>query len=410
MTVMLTIKAMSSLTESGESTLAMPEVKLISEETISGRKVVRYEHGSLDQWKYATPQRDYYYVVHPKTPLAGKASLRVILHSAGGTGQSEMVPNLPPARAHIIQAYVDESSYGLWLDCSSNRSVDWLWGYQSILDMPARYKIELCPTENRLLATVKWVRRTFPIDPNRVYLSGVSMGGCGSLGLGMSHGDIFAAISVDVPASPDHALFRLRNGKHPDPPPVFNFSSQNDKWSKDQEQLLAYCQTNRCAMAFAWGPFGHTSDASEFNAAVYEFPWLSIRKDEAYPVFTGASTDNVYPGFQNLAVPDQQGQINGYFRWKNLTDIAKSFVMELRLVKQPELKRPIELPVLAVTDVTLRRLQQFHVQPGKTYRWRMVADNQPRQSGQVQTDADGRLTITKVKITDAPWKLTIEPD
>ena len=394
-----------------ERGLAMPEVKLINEGTISGRKVVRYEHVSGEQWGYATPQRDYFHVEHPTVPPNGKAALRVILHSAGGNGQSEMGPNITTNRAHVIQAYVGEDSYGLWLDCGGNRQVDWWWGYHSILNMPGRYKTELCPTEKRMLATVQWVMRTFPVDPNRVYLSGISMGGSGSLGLGMSHGDIFAAISVAVPAHADHGLYRMGNSQHADPPPIFNFSSQNDGWSKGEEQLIAYCQTNRYAMAFAWGPFGHTYDASKFNAAVYEFPWLAIRKDEAYPVFTGTSTDNTFPGCGNLKAPDQQGQINGYFRWKNITDTPRSFVMELRLVKQTELKRPIETPALATADVTLRRLQQFHVQPGKTYQWQMVTDNQrPIQSGTVTTDADGLLTIRQLKITDTPGQLQIAPN
>ncbi len=396
--------------EAGETASAMPKVELIKEETISERKLVRYEHGSLAEWKYATPQRDYFYVEHPKKPLGGKAPLRVVLHSAGGGGQSEMAQNLTPARAHIIQAYVDYSSYGLFLDCRANQPVDWWWGHHSILKMPDLYTKELCPTEKRLLATVKWAMRTFPIDPNRVYLSGISMGGSGSLGLGMCHGDVFAAISVDVPAGADHALFRLRNGEHPDAPPVFNFSAQNDRWSKGQEQLIAYCQTNRHALAIAWGPFGHTSDASVFDAGVYEFPWLSIRKDEAYPVFTGASTDNNYPGFQNVTAPDQKGQINGYFRWKNITDTAGSFAMELRLEKKTELHKPAEPPVSATADVTLRRLQRFEVHPGKSYRWRFVAGETPAQSGIVSAAGDRLLTIPKLKIADTPGQLELTPN
>ena len=47
-----------------ERGLAMPEVKLINEGTISGRKVVRYEHVSGEQWGYATPQRDYFHFEH----------------------------------------------------------------------------------------------------------------------------------------------------------------------------------------------------------------------------------------------------------------------------------------------------------------------------------------------------------
>ena len=62
---------------------------------------------------------------------------------------------------------------------------------------------------------------------------------------------------------------------------VFDFSSQNDKWSKGQEEFVTFCRTNRYALTFAWGPFGHTADNSKFHPAVVEFPWFAIRKDEA---------------------------------------------------------------------------------------------------------------------------------
>jgi len=385
----------------------LPEAKTVKETTIEGRKVVRYEHDSVKTWGYAAPQKDYFYVVHPKGDVAGKAPLRVVLHSAGHSGDKV----LADAFKHHgwTHYYAGERFYAVYLDCRKNRG-DWWWGYHAIKRSPDAYRNKLCPTEKRVLSTVEWVIRKHNIDRNRVYLSGISMGGSGSLGIGLTRGDVFAAISVAVPAGVEHMKHRLAGGKHPDPPPLVNCSSHIDGWSRGQEDLLAYCRKNKYPVIFAWGLFGHRSDVSAAGPAVHEFPWLSIRKNEAYPVFTGASTDDRYPGHKNKTDGDQKGQINGYFRWKNITDTPKSFVMELRLVVKKELTKPIETPRQAVADLTLRRMQRFSVAKGKTCKWRMERDGKVVQSGKIQAGADGLLTIPKVKITDAAARLGLEAD
>ena len=65
------------------------------------------------------------------------------------------------------------------------------------------------PVEKRVIDTVKWVSDNYDIDPNRVYLSGNSMGGSGALGIGLRHGNIFAAIKANVPAGIEHADQRM---------------------------------------------------------------------------------------------------------------------------------------------------------------------------------------------------------
>ncbi len=379
--------------------LPMPKVEPCEERTIAGRKTVRYEHESLEAWKYPKPQRNYFFVVHPKVPPKGKVPLRVFLHSAGGSGESEMNFNIERMR--------NDDFYAVCLDCRGNQETNWWWGYHSIKGDPKSFENELYATEKRVLATVAWVASKFNIDTNRIYLSGVSMGGSGSLGIGLRRGDLFAAISVTVPAGADHALFRMDGTQYPDPPPLFNFSAQNDNWSKGQSQLIDYCQKQRYPLAFAWGPLGHINDRTKFNATVAEFPWLSIRKNEAYPVFTSASSDNVYPGFQNLTAIDQNGQINGCFRWKNLTDTADQFAMELRLVRKEELENPVETPNQAEVDVTLRRLQCFLVKPGQNYQWRMTQNGQILRSGKTQADDKGVLTIPRIQVSATPSRLEV---
>ena len=67
---------------------------------------------------------------------------------------------------------------------------------------------ETMPVEKRVIDSVRWAIKRFRIDPERVYLSGNSMGGSGTLGIGMRHGDIFAAIKaadVSEPPRPNRA-------------------------------------------------------------------------------------------------------------------------------------------------------------------------------------------------------------
>jgi pimeloyl-ACP methyl ester carboxylesterase len=369
-----------------------------------GRTVYRYEHESRDDWGYEKPQKDWFNLVLTNTPVA-KASLLVVLHCAGAAGNGD--ERLPAACGpEDRNFYGDGSFYVLCLDCSTNKN-DWWWGYDEIGRKRDPYKDELCPLEERVLATIEWVIRTRNVDRNRVYLNGCSMGGSGSLGIGLNHGDIFAAVSVVVPAGTGHMKHRMASGKFPDPPPLFDISSHLDTMSNGHEELLTFFREKKYFLSFAWGPFGHTYNVSAANPAAYEFPWLAIRRNEAYPVFTRATTDNKFPALSNKIDPDQNGQINGYFRWKNIEDTPDAFAMELRLVKKDELKRSVETPRKSVADVTLRRLQKFAVVPGAECKWSLTLAENVLQSGSVKGEEGGLLTIPGVTITDTPACLRI---
>ena len=99
------------------------------------------------------------------------------------------------------------SFYALYVDCRANKG-DWWWGGMHARDANLKKQnsgVSTRPVEKRVIDTVKWVTDNYDIDPNRVYLSGNSMGGSGALGIGLRHGDIFAAIKANVPAGIEHA-------------------------------------------------------------------------------------------------------------------------------------------------------------------------------------------------------------
>jgi pimeloyl-ACP methyl ester carboxylesterase len=61
-------------------------------------------------------------------------------------------------------------------------------------------------TENDVLSVLADVKRRFHVDEDRVYLTGLSMGGGGTLELSLKHPDIWAAVAPVCPVMPEFAL------------------------------------------------------------------------------------------------------------------------------------------------------------------------------------------------------------
>lgn len=376
-----------------------------AEQSIEGRRVVRFEHMCLKPWGYTEPSRQYFYVVEPKK--SGNGPLLVCLHSAGGNpdkfenGRLEMPQNV----TNVAAAGDDFTG----LVVNSGIGAEWWWGSHEIDANQDKYPNKLTPVENRILATVEWAVQRYKIDRNRIYLRGISMGGSGTLGIGMAHGDIFAALLAGVPAGTNHAIYRLSHtasvpnqaGRVNDVPPVCVFFSQKDGWAKGMEAWLDLVHREKLQVVAAWGPWGHLNHYEMTDPAAYRFPWLSIRRDQAYPAFTNSSTDQKYPGLHSDA-PDQNGQINAYFRWTVLDDQPNRFAIELRLVRKQELTGDAQIPAEVIADVTPRRLQQFRIQPSQTLRWTLDQAGQSIGSGTVTADGRALVTIPRVKVAAKP--------
>jgi predicted peptidase len=63
----------------------------------------------------------------------------------------------------------------------------------------------------RVLATLKEVERDFRVDPDRVYLTGISMGGFGTWSLATSHPDLWAAIAPICGGGDPHSAAKIRH-------------------------------------------------------------------------------------------------------------------------------------------------------------------------------------------------------
>ncbi|MBR4751353.1 MAG: hypothetical protein IK077_06305 [Thermoguttaceae bacterium] len=391
--------------------------KLIEASVFNERQTELFEHGSLPRWGAKNPeQKDTFYVVFPKKGPAENRPLYVVLHSAGHSAKTALDCTSAVGNHDIYT--VPDDFYGLFVDCYANKDVDWWWGGrradESEINNENAEKAtsEYQPVEKRVFDEIAWAIDTFKIDSNRVYLCGNSMGGSGTLGLGLRNGHIFAAIKANVPAGVWQAYDRLQLGEEDapvgiaDPPICLDYSAPNDSWSVYHEVLFKGVETRKYSYIAYWGNYGHENNdekVAQYNDLFKTFDWTSIRKDEAYPVFTNASTDSDIPWPDKLENAPA-GQRGAYFRWKNKTDSPDKFEMELRLATAEELQSKIfNIPTVSIADVSIRRLQLFKIQPNEEIKWRFGT-----KSGVVQADKNGLVTIPELTTTDKPCALILE--
>lgn len=378
---------------------------------LKGRYVEWFCHNTEKEWGYEKDQSDSFAVIHPKEQKEGeKYPLYVVFHSAGHDLYSTFVCLCEEGNHDIYHS--PDFCYALILDCRANEK-DWWWGGADAhleLNLNAR-GTELSPVENRCIDTVKWVMDNYPINREKVYAVGNSMGGSGALGIGLNHGDIFTAIKANVPAGAYHAADRCDfDGKAadgfkiPDPPLVIDYSSPKDGWSDGHEVLYSGMKKKKFALMGFWGDYGHENNNERIaacNDLIHSFDIFSMNKSESYPVFTNASTDSIIP-WPDDRQNKNMGQVNGFFRWKNVEDTENRYAVSLNLLRQNEWQSRETFPTLSVADVTPRRLQEFRPVPGETYKY-SFGDI----SGEVKADVDGLITIEKLPVTDKDTLLVI---
>ena len=460
-----------------------------------GRKIERFVHGERKEWGYdnytflkslvfapddkrigaAKQTSAGFFLVAPKTaPTEGKAPLLVIMHGAGGTGYKYMANHFidkeainhkvsPSGRPRLRVFRTPTGFYGLYLNCTIG---EW-WGWARYSGKNPKKGHHDNPTAKRVLDTVKWVSENYPIDRDRIYLTGSSMGGCGTLGVGMPNGDVFAAVCAFTPAGTEYfvramgipdapisakpkkkktkqealaddagkgkktkvssAIYdhdvgprltawgkEVAQMKFADPPYLVTFSGTNDAWSRTQPALFTVAAAAKFPIVAGWGKTGHKSEPVAMAnkkpayAVALEFPWMEIRKNEAYPVFSDALINDpvpwITPGLQNV---DKAGQLNAYFRWKNLQDTAEKFAIDL-WIGQPDVDwKPKKYPTTTNATVTFRRLQKFKPVPGTVYKYEFSQNGKILKKGEITVDKYGLLTVPKITITQKKAKLTI---
>ncbi|MBQ4592357.1 MAG: prolyl oligopeptidase family serine peptidase [Clostridia bacterium] len=383
---------------------------------LTGRKLEWFHHKSLAEWGYTEEQTDTFAVLHPSEDCKAESyPLYVVFHSAGHDVYSTVACTWQKGNHDIYHAPTD--MFALYLDCRQHAN-DWWWGGNSAHDVigEGREGTEKQPVENRVVATIEWVMEHYPIDRNRVYAVGNSMGGSGALGIAMCRGDLFAAVKANVPAGVCHMTARCgldsdapeapEGFRLPDPPVLVDYSAQNDGWSKGHEILYRRMREKKYAVLGYWGMFGHENNNDRIRAVndlVHSFDLFRIRLNEAYPVFTNADCDDPLPWSDDGSIiHENAGQINSFFRWDKAVETETDVKIPLRLLTRDEWESRVDFPVRAKADVTLRRLQICRFEAGADVTWECGS-----QSGVVCVDENGLVTVPGVEIGTDPVTLIL---
>ncbi|MBO7483171.1 MAG: prolyl oligopeptidase family serine peptidase [Kiritimatiellae bacterium] len=424
----------------------------------AGRRALDwYRHAADPAWGGTTDATDRFSVAHPVDGPAAGRPLLVVLHwrGAGWPGKGvDMQTALADEKGSVFSA--PDGFFILTLDDIRNYHVlfnrthdDYWWGATPSYAGPTREDVprllnRATPCERRVMDCVEWTIRRYAIDRARVYLCGNSMGGQAAYAIGLAHGDVFAAINANVPATVWYAAARLgfvdAEGRDEldwsvaglaDPPVCVEWSGVDDVWSRERDVIVRNLVRRKWPHIILWGDFGHCGSveaARRRNDLVERFDWLSVRLDEAYPVFTSASCDDRLPwpfkvwrprrrsfsGWRgDIYEADMQiadgaptsGQVNAFFRWRVVRDDAEGFGMELRIASADELgTRQFTPPESAIADVTVRRIQTPELARARRVAWEFGG-----ASGIAERDAHGALTIRDLGIMRKPQILRLCP-
>jgi len=134
-----------------------------------------------------------------------------------------------------------------------------------------------------------------------------------------------------------------------------------------------------------------------------------FRSNLSWPAFSNCSADNVV-GDGTAASGDSLGTINGYMEWDPaLSDTTNGWGVTLSTRGLATLWGPLPAPDSLTVDVTPRRLQLFHPASGAHIDWtaKRLADGAIVQTGSVNVDALGLVTIPQVKVYHSGTRLTL---
>ncbi|MEO5987574.1 MAG: alpha/beta hydrolase-fold protein [Candidatus Eisenbacteria bacterium] len=347
----------------------------------------------------------------------------------------------------------EQDPHDFWFGYAKNYDITSLSNTPPASDVVEDY------TDRRLLFTLEWARRNFPVDTTRVYAAGGSMGGICSVFLAMRHPELIAAAWANIPlvnfsfqqdpntlagfnegnplrqrcdrlwgtvstglrmADGTQVFDRLNAGSLAASlesrfvPPIFMFNGRNDGVVGWAEKIPFYrdMRDHRAGGTFYWDRRDHYGYvASAWSPMMnYGIPYIyRFRSNLSFPAFSNCSAD-ANPGDGTATNGDSVGTINGFLDWDPVVaDEPGRWVVNLSLRNPISAWGPVVAPESLSVDVTPRRLQLFGVTPGMMYGYRVVrtSDAIQVQSGTLYADGLGVLTIPAVRVYRSGSALSI---
>lgn len=201
---------------------------------------------------------------------AGKWPLMMFLHGSGESGN-----DIEKVKTHGPPKLVQQGKRLPFIIVSPQAEVAGGW------DAELLYKLLL------------HVKSKYRVDDDRVYLTGLSMGGFGTWNLAMKHPEMFAAIAPVCGGGDTATAFRLRHV------PVWNFHGADDNVVPiiNSDNLVAATRLYNNDVTYSVFPgVGHNSwDSAYSNDSLYQ--WMLTKRRFRYTAITQpVSKINKYEG------------------------------------------------------------------------------------------------------------------
>jgi len=380
--------------------------------------------------------------------LANPAPVGLYLHEWAGT-HVRTTWAWPGGRTGILVSGNDFPPQTWWYGWHEAKLTSRSWGTGKVHNY----------TERRVLAFLDWVATQWPVDKNRVFAQGGSMGGSGIYTFTMRNGDRFAMVrgnvgianwtvrghfttalelctgylnwkpipASDAPCVADRMNMAqwLRENPAVETPFLAAGNGRDDGaigWEQAVTFFRALQDTKRPHAVF-WAHQGHGTPAPDLR--IDDKRTQPFRLDQSLPAFTQCSLDNDLGTGKKLAQPkeiktrhsevrkdwfdgDPEGGLNLYLRWEtdDLVDEPGKWEVTAFLTSGRDGAPKDECTV----DVTPRRCQKFKCKPGEKFNWTNtgLADNKEVQKGTAVADRWGLVTAEGVVITKGKNRLVIQ--
>jgi pimeloyl-ACP methyl ester carboxylesterase len=376
--------------------------------------------------------------------LAPDNSLMIRPHARGSDFLQGLMGSGWPGewRLALDDPWLNHDGNTFWYGWHENYDVDSWWNAPPTSGVVRDY------TWQRMLYTVLWARRTFPIDPTRVYAYGYSMGGIGSVQLALKRPDLIAGVmafvgkfdfgfdadpnpasefnrggelrsvadrmwgqvSTNLPTSDGPGVYQLLNDGYlarelegTGVPPIIAFSGKNDVIVGWAEKIGFYqaMREHRQGGTFFWDERTHNSNTYCSWLPLQNIKYLyRFRTNRSFPAITRCSAD-FNPGVGSVASGDIVGTINGFVEWDTtLVDETDRWETTLQLRNLASRSQTYQAPESLTVQMTPRRLQNFPIVRDALYAYTVtrVSDGALVQHGVEGSDSLGLLTLYWVKV------------
>ena len=310
-------------------------------------------------------------------------------------------------------------------------------------------------TMRRVDWTLGWLVEHEGIDPHRISVIGISMGGRGALYNTRRHPERYAAaaaFSVGIAPFETDVLLgnrsqNLRTNLPGSPtvakafhPAVVISGTQRDMvyskiavgrndrslgagWSPERVQQFRDLNTAGFGHHLYWDERGH---ADWRGAHWHPSPRLRAqsltryRSNQSFPAFFNDDHDPKTPGRQpdighgDPADGDPWGTWAGYYDWDldTIEDTSSQWAATVYLVSSSSFANDVPPFDSATAYIAVRRPQKFTPSPGSALQWSFVrlSDSRVMQSGTATVNADGAVVVPSLTIYKTSSRLTVRCD